>query len=63
MLTTDKGVALVVMDRKDYIDKAANLLSQSMYRAINKDLTNRLKAKLFTLLRQLKGKQDYYLQG
>ena len=28
ILTADKGVAMVVMDRKDYIDKANNLLAQ-----------------------------------
>ena len=54
VLTADKGVALVVLDRKEYIEKATNLLSQSTYRIIAKDLTNRLKAKLITLLRQFK---------
>ena len=54
VLTTDKGVAVVVMDRKDYIDKATNLLAQSAYRTINWDPTNKLKAKLITLLRKIK---------
>ena len=45
---------MVVIDRKEYIDKATNLLSQPVYSTIDKDPTNRLKAKLITLLRQLK---------
>ena len=28
VLTVDKGVDMVVIDKKDYIDKATNLLSQ-----------------------------------
>ena len=62
VLTTDKGVVLVVIDRKEYIDKATNLLSQSTYRTIDKYPTNRLKAKLIMILRQLKmetGLEDY----
>ena len=54
VLTTDKGVALVVIDRKEYIDKATYYLSQPVYMTIDKDPINRLKAKLITLLRQLK---------
>ena len=53
-LTAEMGVALVVIDRKMYVEKATNLLSQPMYRTIAKNPTNRLKAKLITLFRQLK---------
>ena len=53
-LTADKGVAMVVMDRNEYIDKATNLLSTPAYMTIDRDPTNRLKAKLVTLLRKLK---------
>ena len=35
---------MVVMDRKDYIDKATNLLSQPAYRTIERDPTNKLNA-------------------
>ena len=42
------------MDRKDYIEKATNLLAQYAYRTINRDPTNKLKAKLLTLLRKIK---------
>ena len=45
---------MVVMDRKDYIDKATNLLSQPAYRTIERNLTNKLKEKLITLLRNVK---------
>ena len=58
VLTADKGVAMVVMDRKDYIDKANKLLAQPAYRTINRDPTNKLKAKLITLPRKIKGKLD-----
>ena len=45
---------MVVMGRKDYIDKATNLLSQPEYRTIDRDPANKLKAKLTTLLRKIK---------
>ena len=54
VLTADKGVVMVVMDKKEYIDKAANLLSQPAYRTIDRDQTNKLKGKLITLLRKIK---------
>ena len=56
VLAADKGVAIVVMDRKDYTDKATNLLSQPAYRTIHRDPTNHLKAKLITLLGKIKRK-------
>ena len=38
VLTADNGVAMVVMDEQDYMDKALTLLSDSnTYRIINKD--------------------------
>ena len=54
VLTANKSVAIIVMDRKDYIDRAANLLSLPAYRTIERDPSNKLKAKLITLLRSLK---------
>ena len=48
ILTADKGVAMVVLDRKEYIEKAENLLGQPAYRTIDRDPTNKLKAKLKT---------------
>ena len=45
VLTADKGVALVVMDREDYIQKAEELLAQLAYRTIDRDPTNKTKAR------------------
>ena len=54
ILTVYKGVAVVVMDRKDYIEKATHLLAQPAYRTVNRDPTNKLKAKLIIILRRIK---------
>ena len=56
VLPVDNGVAMVTMDRKDNIEKATNLFAQPAYRTINGDLTNKLKAKLITLLGEIKRK-------
>ena len=39
ILTADKGVALVVMEKKDYIQKAEDLLNTSTYKKIPEDPT------------------------
>ena len=55
VLTADKGVALVVMDRRDYIRKAKELLDDtSTYRTIQSDPTNKLKNKLINILKRIK---------
>ena len=54
ILTADKGVALVVLDKEDYINKAQGLLSQPSYKEIPKYPTNRIKAQLITKLRRIK---------
>ena len=54
VLTVDKGVAMVVLDKEDYIQKAGNLLEQSVYKTIDRDPTNSIKAKLAQILRRLK---------
>ena len=46
VLTADKGVAMIIMDRQDYINKSNNLSAQPTYRAIPSDPTNKIKAKL-----------------
>ena len=51
VLTADKGVAIVIMDRQDYISKAENLLSQNTYKTIQWDPTNTIKNKLITILK------------
>ena len=46
ILTTDKGVSMVVMDRDDYHQKAEALLQESTYQPIPNDPTNKYKTKL-----------------
>ena len=53
VLTADKGVAMVVMDRKDYLDKVEGLLAQPAYKNITSDPTNKLKAKLIQMLKRM----------
>ena len=55
IVTADKGVALVVMDKSDYIRKMKELLEDTnTYRPLNTDPTIRLKGKLFNILRRIK---------
>ena len=54
VLTADKGVPMMVLDKKDYVDKVEGLLVQPAYRTINTDPTNRLKAKLILTLKRIK---------
>ena len=56
VLTADKGVAMVVMDRQDYINKAKHLLNQNTYKTITKDPTNTIKNKLINILKTIKTK-------
>ena len=55
ILTADKGVALVIMDRNEYNNKAQELLEDKRtYKEISTDPTNKLKAKLISLLKKIK---------
>ena len=55
ILTADKGIALVVMDRSNYIKKANELLQDpNTYRTIPSDPTNKPKNKLINKLRKIK---------
>ena len=54
VLTADKGVAMVVMDRKEYQEKVENLLVSTAYKTIPADPTNKMKAQLIQMLRRLK---------
>ena len=55
VFTADKGVAMVTMNKKGYIDKAFCLLGDSsMYRTIPKDPTNKVKNKLIGILKGIK---------
>ena len=48
ILTADKGVAMVVMDKEEYVNKAQELLAQPAYRLLCRDPTNKIKAQLIT---------------
>ena len=50
----DKGVAMVVMDRQDDINKSNNLLAQPAYRPIPGTPLTKLKVKLITILKKVK---------
>ena len=54
LMTAGKGVALVVMNKEDYIKKAEDLLNQPTYKLISADPTNRQKTKLINLLKNIK---------
>ena len=54
VVTMDKGVAMVVMDRDDYHRKADALLEESTYRPIPNDPTNKYKTRLIALLKSIK---------
>ena len=54
VLTTNKGVAMVIMDIQDYISKSNSLLNQNTYRSIPRDPTNSIKNKLISILKRVK---------
>ena len=55
ILTADKGVALVVMNRTEYNNKAQKLLEDGgAYKEIKTDPTNKLQNKLINLLKKIK---------
>ena len=54
VFTADKGVAMVIMDRQDYINKVNSFLNQNTSRAIPQDPTNTIKNKLICILKRIK---------
>ena len=54
ILTADNGVAKAAMDKEEYLDKANILLAQPAYKSMDRDHTNKLKAKLITILKRIK---------
>ena len=54
ILTVDKGVALAVLDKEDYIKKAEDLLEDNTYKKIAEDPTTKQKNKLISILRNIK---------
>ena len=66
ILTADKGVALIVMDKSDYIRKMTELLEDTKtYRPLKMDPTIQQKSKLINILRRIKTEyrnRRYHLQ-
>ena len=54
VLTADKGVSMVVMDREDYNNKSKELLQSSTYKVLTTDPTTKHKNKLISLLKTIK---------
>ena len=54
ILTMNKGVALVVLNKQDYVEKAEHLLNQKTYKKVKEDPTSRQKAKLIRILKKIK---------
>ena len=54
ILTADKGVSMMVMDKEDYIKKAEELLDQPAYKSISTDPTTKYKNKLISLFKTIK---------
>ena len=53
ILTANKGVALVVIDKQDYVKKAEDLLQESSYKKIADDPTAKQKNKLINILQNI----------
>ena len=56
VLTADKGVSMVVMDREEYTQKSEELLHQPNYKILQADPTNKYKNKLISLLKSINQK-------
>ena len=54
ILTIDKGVSLVIMDRTEYNKKAEELLNTGTYKEISEDPTKKQKNKLISILKNIK---------
>ena len=54
ILTTDKGVSLVIMDRTEYKKKVEELLNTGTYKKISEDPTKKQKNKLISILKNIK---------
>ena len=54
VLTADMEVAMVVVDRKDYLDRVEGLLATLAYKTISTDPTNKLKAQLIQKLKRIR---------
>ena len=54
VLTADKGVSMVVLDREEYNKKSEELLEQPNYKIIQTDPTNKYRNKLISILKTIK---------
>ena len=54
VLTAEKGVSLVVLDRDEYTAKSEELLHQPNYKILKTDPTTKHKNKLFSMLKSIK---------
>ena len=54
VLTADRGVSLVVLDKEDYTAKSEELLHQSNYKILKTDPTSKCQNKLIALLKSIK---------
>ena len=63
ILTADKGVALVVIDKANYIEKEGEMLNKETYKKIPEDPTGRQKNKLINILKNIKTKGVPQVQG
>ena len=54
VLTADKGVSMVVMDKEDYIKKSEELIHQPTYKELSSDPTTKHKSRLISLLKTIK---------
>ena len=58
ILTADKGVCLVVMDKEEYIEKTEELLKEKTYKIIPTDPTNRKKEQINTNSQEDQSRRD-----
>ena len=58
VLTADKGVSMVVMDKEDYINKSEELFQSSAYKVLTTDPTTKHKNKLISLLKSIKAEGE-----
>ena len=56
VLTADKGVVIVVMDKSSYVDKCMTLLQDTNVYKPRKDLTSQIHRHVQTAFHKLKGK-------
>ena len=54
ILTANKGVSTVVMDKEEYIMKSVELLHQTAYKELTTDPTTKYKNRLISLLKTMK---------